>query len=256
VRHYEKSPFVEVLSLKAIRSDYSSILLFSVVMSLAQILLPDLVQAQSVVVGVNVYDYTVRPHPAQDVEIERLQKSGVKTIRTGLSDKSAYFITQAYKHGIGTIAILFPTNGSQAKPKRGWSDAPLSGADSDGFANWLQSMLDPLEATGVRLTAMELGNEINTSGPEIDSFNTVERISDIRLYQRDWLLSPLQRRYPFGHVPAALVCLPAALLAYEKKLFPRSASAAAEAERNLKLCFDDNAPQSLLDLFTSYRSVK
>ena len=48
----------------------------------------------------------------------------------------------------------------------------------------------------------------------------------------------------------------AALLAYEKDLFPRSASAAAEADRNLKLCFDGNAPQSLLDLFTSYRSVK
>ena len=48
----------------------------------------------------------------------------------------------------------------------------------------------------------------------------------------------------------------AALLAYEKDLFPHSASAAAEADRNLKLCFDDNAPQSLLDLFTSYRSVK
>jgi len=48
----------------------------------------------------------------------------------------------------------------------------------------------------------------------------------------------------------------AALLAYEKDLFPRSASAAAEADRNLKLCFDDNAPQSLLDLFISYRSVK
>jgi hypothetical protein len=31
---------------------------------------------------------------------------------------------------------------------------------------------------------------------------------------------------------------------------------AAEAGRNLDLCFDDNAPQSLIDLFTSYRSVK
>jgi hypothetical protein len=48
----------------------------------------------------------------------------------------------------------------------------------------------------------------------------------------------------------------AALLAYEKDLFPRSASTAAEAGRNLKLCFDDNAAQSLLDLFTSYRSLK
>ena len=43
---------------------------------------------------------------------------------------------------------------------------------------------------------------------------------------------------------------------YEKDLFPRSASAASEADGNLKLCFDDNAPQSLLDLFTSYRSMK
>jgi 2-polyprenyl-6-methoxyphenol hydroxylase-like FAD-dependent oxidoreductase len=48
----------------------------------------------------------------------------------------------------------------------------------------------------------------------------------------------------------------AALLAYEKDLFPRSASAAAEAGRNLKLCFGDNAPQILLDLFTSYRPVR
>jgi 2-polyprenyl-6-methoxyphenol hydroxylase-like FAD-dependent oxidoreductase len=48
----------------------------------------------------------------------------------------------------------------------------------------------------------------------------------------------------------------AALIAYEKELFPRSASAAAEAERNLMLCFGDNAPQSLLDLFTSHLPVK
>ena len=31
---------------------------------------------------------------------------------------------------------------------------------------------------------------------------------------------------------------------------------AAEADRNLMVCFDDTAPHSLLDLFTSYRSVK
>jgi len=48
----------------------------------------------------------------------------------------------------------------------------------------------------------------------------------------------------------------AALLAYEKNLFQRSASAAAEADRNLKLCFGDNAPQSLLDLFTNNQPVK
>jgi 2-polyprenyl-6-methoxyphenol hydroxylase-like FAD-dependent oxidoreductase len=48
----------------------------------------------------------------------------------------------------------------------------------------------------------------------------------------------------------------AALLAYENELFPRSAAAAAESERNLKLFFDDNAPRSVLDLFTHYQSVR
>src|ERR1700678_3345398 len=57
-------------------------------------------------------------------------------------------------------------------------------------------------------------------------------------------------------IAANSVDIEAVLLVYEKELFPRSASAAAEADRNLKLCFDGNAPQSLLDLFTSYRSVK
>lgn len=47
----------------------------------------------------------------------------------------------------------------------------------------------------------------------------------------------------------------AALIAYERDLFPRSASAAAESERNLKLFFDDNAPQSAVDLFTNYRTI-
>ena len=47
----------------------------------------------------------------------------------------------------------------------------------------------------------------------------------------------------------------AALLAYEEDLFARSASAAAEADRNLKLFFNDNAPQSVVDLFTNYLPI-
>jgi hypothetical protein len=77
----------------------------------------------------------------QDAEIERLQKAGVRTIRTGLSEQSIYFVTQAYRHGIGTIAILYPTNGSRAKSKRRWSDAPLSQADPEAFVKWLKSLL-------------------------------------------------------------------------------------------------------------------
>jgi len=48
----------------------------------------------------------------------------------------------------------------------------------------------------------------------------------------------------------------AALTAYEKDLFPRSASAAAEAGRNLNLFFNENSPQSVVDLFAHYQSVR
>jgi 2-polyprenyl-6-methoxyphenol hydroxylase-like FAD-dependent oxidoreductase len=48
----------------------------------------------------------------------------------------------------------------------------------------------------------------------------------------------------------------AALLAYERDLFPRSASEAAAAEGVLNVCLGPNAPQSLLDFFTSHRPAK
>jgi hypothetical protein len=48
----------------------------------------------------------------------------------------------------------------------------------------------------------------------------------------------------------------ATLLACKRNLFPRSASAAVEADRDLKLRFGNNAPQSQLDLFTNNQPVK
>jgi len=48
----------------------------------------------------------------------------------------------------------------------------------------------------------------------------------------------------------------AALLAYEKDLFPRSASVAADAERTLEICFGENAPESLLDFFASHQPLE
>jgi 2-polyprenyl-6-methoxyphenol hydroxylase-like FAD-dependent oxidoreductase len=48
----------------------------------------------------------------------------------------------------------------------------------------------------------------------------------------------------------------AALAAYEKALFPRSAAAAEEAARNLQLCFGDDAPHGLLALFTQHHDAE
>ena len=46
----------------------------------------------------------------------------------------------------------------------------------------------------------------------------------------------------------------AALLAYEEELFPRSASAATEAEMLLELLLGDDTPRGLIDFFTRNRS--
>jgi 2-polyprenyl-6-methoxyphenol hydroxylase-like FAD-dependent oxidoreductase len=48
----------------------------------------------------------------------------------------------------------------------------------------------------------------------------------------------------------------AAVSAYERDMFLRSASAAAEADRNLKLFFNENSPQSVVDLFTSFQPTQ
>jgi 2-polyprenyl-6-methoxyphenol hydroxylase-like FAD-dependent oxidoreductase len=48
----------------------------------------------------------------------------------------------------------------------------------------------------------------------------------------------------------------AALAAYEQDMFVRSAPLAVESARNLRLFFNENSPQSVVDLFTNYQRVK
>jgi 2-polyprenyl-6-methoxyphenol hydroxylase-like FAD-dependent oxidoreductase len=57
-------------------------------------------------------------------------------------------------------------------------------------------------------------------------------------------------------IGAAAGDIEAALSAYEATLFPRSAAEAAEASRLIEVCFGDDAPQSLLDFFSSHQPVK
>ena len=48
----------------------------------------------------------------------------------------------------------------------------------------------------------------------------------------------------------------AALAEYEQAMFPRSAQAAAEADKTHQLIFGDNAPASLLDLLIGQESTE
>jgi hypothetical protein len=117
--------------------------------------------AGSIIMGVNVYDEPFISQSAQDAEIQRLASNGVKTIRTGLSAKSIYFITQAYRHGIGTVAIVHPFYGGKLKAEGKWARVPLSQVNQEDLKGWLKPNLDALEAAGVHLTAIEFGNELN-----------------------------------------------------------------------------------------------
>lgn len=46
----------------------------------------------------------------------------------------------------------------------------------------------------------------------------------------------------------------AALTLYENELFPRAESAAFESDKNSKIFFNENSPQSVIDLFSQFRS--
>ncbi len=120
-------------------------------------------RADGIIVGVDVNDVPFISQADQDAEIAQLTQNGVKTIRTDLTDKSLYFITQAYQHGISTVAIVNPFNGSGIKSKGRWAQVPLSQDSPTGFSAWLKPLMNKLDSAGVRLTALELGNEINAS---------------------------------------------------------------------------------------------
>jgi hypothetical protein len=126
------------------------------------------------IVGVNVVGVDLASDKTQDDLLQQLQRSGVKTIRTSLSghgDRYTDFVIKAYEGGIGSVVFLGPTAGSKknahALPPdkaagRPWGVSALSDADPEGFRTWFAGELAKLEAAGVRVTAFELGNELNT----------------------------------------------------------------------------------------------
>jgi hypothetical protein len=125
--------------------------------------------AGNVVVGVNVVGANQLNEQQQDALFDQLQQAGVTTIRTGFGEQFTQFLIRANKHGIYAVAVVYPTHlGTNAHvrppaPSVGllYGQEPMTDADPSKFEPWFTAQLAALEATGVRLAAIEVGNEIN-----------------------------------------------------------------------------------------------
>jgi hypothetical protein len=129
------------------------------------------VAASTALVGVNIVGPDQLDDQQQDALIAQLRHDNVKTIRTGfVNDKNVLFIIRAHKAGISTVGLVFPDQivaGKQKSPAdptvgRHWGVPAYSDLDPEGFKNAFAPHLAALEAAGVKLVAIELGNEFNT----------------------------------------------------------------------------------------------
>jgi hypothetical protein len=119
--------------------------------------------ASDLIVGVNDYELGSTKE-SQDAALKQLKGNGVKTIRISLFANTTDLIIRAYKEGISTDAIVYPHIGTSAKSRGGWAQFRLTEVTPQEFTEGFKPILDKLEAAGVLLTAIELGNEINTAG--------------------------------------------------------------------------------------------
>lgn len=122
-----------------------------------------------VIVGVNVVGTQSMNEQQQNALLVQLQQAGVTTIRTGFGEQFTQFIVRAHEHGIGSVVVVYPTHlGTNAHvrlPDRSvglnYNQEPMTDADPVRFEPWFAAQLAALDAQGVRLSAIEVGNEIN-----------------------------------------------------------------------------------------------
>ncbi|WP_426442534.1 hypothetical protein [Bradyrhizobium genosp. P] len=135
---------------------------------------------EKVIVGVNIRGLGGVDDAKQDAKLNELHGYGVTTIREGfpskMDEKFNRFIIAAYKRGIGTVAIIYPTLGgtqqhtSEVDPGAGrrWRVPALVDADPEAFKKLFSAQLAALEDAGVKLATFEIGNEFNTVGYNAD----------------------------------------------------------------------------------------
>lgn len=120
-------------------------------------------------VGVNVNSFQNFSASDQQTIIDQLKRSGVGFVRTSLrpDDKNMNLAKNLQSDGIGLVLVVGPVFLSNARlrpadDKRYMRSAmPLSAADPERSKAYYQTVFNKLDAYGVRLTGIEVGNEIN-----------------------------------------------------------------------------------------------
>jgi hypothetical protein len=122
-------------------------------------------------VGVNVVNPMRASVANQNALIDQLKAAHVRLIRAPLSpdDQAIDFVKRVYAQGIKIEFQLSPQFPPDAptrpyQPKEFpnmWGGHPLSSADPQLSEFYFQSVMDKLEANGIVLAGLELGNEIN-----------------------------------------------------------------------------------------------
>jgi hypothetical protein len=127
--------------------------------------------AQQLVVGVNVVNPMRAGVADQNTLLAQLKAAGVRVIRCGISndEKGIDFAKRVAAQGIRIQLIVSPQY-APAAPTRPyqpevfpamWGGHPLSYADEALSRTAFQHLFDSLDANGISLAGIELGNEIN-----------------------------------------------------------------------------------------------
>jgi len=202
--------------------------------------------------------------------------AGISFIETFLFDGNSRHAASAELVGDGTLMAVVPNKGILAHrhPNGTLQTYVALNRSEDWFARL--DLSDPMAAMAL------LADEFDGWAPELTALitdgdtNPVLRPIHALPIEHKWdrvpgvtllgdaahLMSPFAGEganlamYDGALLGEAIVANPGsvetALIAYEKELFPRSAETAAETDRNLKLFFNDNSPQGLIDLFIQY----
>jgi hypothetical protein len=130
---------------------------------------PSSARAEECPVGVNVNSFQNFTADEQHAIVDQLKRSGVHFVRTSLrpDDKNMQLAKLLQSGGIGLVLVPGPVSAPNvplrpADPTRHIRSAmPLSAADPGLSKAYFQTVFEKLDAYGVTLAGIELGNELN-----------------------------------------------------------------------------------------------